>query len=220
MSYEESEYLLLSGIQHFIFCKRQWALIHIEKQWAENLLTVDGNIMHKNAHNPSLNEVRKDTVTVRAMPISSSRLGLSGECDVVEFKKNKDGISLLERDGKFTVTPIEYKRGTPKKDECDIMQLTAQTLCLEDMLCCEIPYGYLFYGETKHRLKVEFTQDLRSRTENTVFEMHKLYSRRHTPKVKRTKACNACSLKNICLPILCKNTNVSNYISTVLEYKP
>ncbi len=217
MSYSEDEYLLLSGIQHFVFCRRQWALIHIEQQWAENFRTVDGEIMHRNAHNAGFSETRGDKLTVRAMPVSSPRLGISGECDVVEFTKCDEGISLFGHEGSFSAAPIEYKRGEPKADDSDIMQLTAQALCLEEMLCCDIPYGYLFYGETKRRQRVEFTEDLRKRTENIIQEMHKLYRDKHTPKVKRSKACNACSLKNICLPVLCGSRSAAEYISSMLE---
>ncbi len=217
MSYTEDEYLLLSGIQHFVFCRRQWALIHIEQQWADNLRTVDGEIMHRNVHDSDFNETRGDVITARAMAVSSSELGISGECDVVEFKKCKNGISIFGHEGTYSVTPIEYKRGEPKEDDCDIMQLCAQGLCLEEMLCCEIPFGYLFYGETRRRLKVEFTEDLRSRVKGVISEMHKLYRDKYTPKVKRTKACNACSLKNICLPVICAKKSASEYISEMLE---
>lgn len=217
MSYTEDEYLLLSGIQHFVFCRRQWALIHLEQQWADNLRTVDGEIMHRNVHDSDFNETRGDVITARAMAVSSSELGISGECDVVEFKKCKNGISIFGREGTYSVTPIEYKRGEPKEDDCDIMQLCAQGLCLEEMLCCEIPFGYLFYGETRRRFKVEFTEDLRSRVKDVISEMHKLYRDKYTPKVKRTKACNACSLKNVCLPVICAKKSASEYISEMLE---
>lgn len=217
MSYTEDEYLLLSGIQHFVFCRRQWALIHLEQQWAENLRTVDGEIMHRNVHDSDFNETRGDVITTRAMAVSSAELGISGECDVVEFKKSKNGVSIFGREGTYSVMPIEYKRGEPKEDDCDIMQLCAQGLCLEEMLCCEIPFGFLFYGETRRRLKVEFTEELRNRVKSVISEMHKLYRDKYTPKVKRTKACNACSLKNICLPVICASKSASEYISEMLE---
>lgn len=92
------------------------------------------------------------------------------------------------------------------------MQLTAQAMCLEDMLCCEVPYGYLYYGETRHRIKVDFNAELREQAEKIISEMHSLYKSKHTPKVKRTKACNACSLKNICLPVICGNLSAHDYI--------
>lgn len=217
MMYNEDEYLQLSGIQHFLFCRRQWALSYIEGQWEENLRTAEGRIMHDNAHDSGFNETRGDIIITRAMPISSPRLGLSGECDVVEFHRSKSGIELFGREGKYTAVPIEYKRGKPKEDECDVMQLTAQAMCLEDMLCCEIPYGYIFYGETRRRMKVEFDSELRQRTENVISEMHKLYKQGHTPKVKRTKACNACSLKNICLPVLCSDKTAAEYIHSMID---
>lgn len=217
MSFREDDYLLLSGIQHFVFCRRQWALIHIEQQWAENTRTADGNIMHRNVHDSGFNETRGDLVIARAMAVSSAELGISGECDVVEFRKCSSGITLFGRDGEYSVTPVEYKRGEPKDNESDIMQLTAQAICLEEMLCCTVPRGFLFYGETRRRFKVEFTEELRERTKAVISEMHKLYRERHTPKVKRTKSCNACSLKNICLPALCSPRSAALYISEMLE---
>jgi len=214
--YSEDEYLMLSGLQHFVFCRRQWALIHIEQQWAENYRTADGRVMHRNVHDASLHEKRGDTVTARAMAVSSARLGLSGECDAVEFRKNSGGIEIFGLDGRYSVTPIEYKRGAPKADESDIMQLAAQAMCLEEMLCCDIPVGYLFYGDTRHRLKVEIDAALRSRVEKAVCEMHDMFSRRYTPKVKRSKACNACSLKEICLPVLCSEKSAEKYMRDML----
>lgn len=214
--YNEEDYLMLSGIQHFMFCRRQWALIHIEQQWADNFRTADGNIMHRNVHDADFREKRGDTVIARAMAVSSARLGISGECDAVEFRRSATGITVYGLEGKYSVTPVEYKRGAPKEDESDIMQLTAQAMCLEDMLCCDIPVGYMFYGETRRRLKVEFTEELRRRTEEMIHEMHRLYSSRYTPKAKRTKACNACSMKDICLPALCSGRSASDYIRDML----
>lgn len=216
MIYSEDEYLLLSGIQHFAFCRRQWALIHIEQQWAENYRTVDGNIMHERVHDAGFHEKRGDTIITRAMAVSSARLGLSGECDAVELKRSDDGIEIFGLEGKYSVMPVEYKRGEPKDDDCDIMQLTAQALCLEDMLCCHIPFGFLYYGEIRRRVKVDFDADIRRRTEAAVKEMNELYKRKYTPKVKRRKACNACSLKDICLPVICGNKSASDYVEQML----
>ena len=214
--YTEDEYLMLSGVQHFAFCRRQWALIHIEQQWAENYRTVDGNIMHENVHDASFHEKRGDIVITRAMAVSSPRLGISGECDAVELKKDEKGIYLNGLEGRYTVTPVEYKRGEPKEDDCDVVQLTAQALCLEDMLCCEIPFGYLYYGETRRRIKVVFDISLRKRTEELIEEMHDLFRKQYTPKVKRRKCCNACSLKNICLPVICGGRSASKYVDEMI----
>lgn len=215
--YSEDEYLLLSGIQHFVFCRRQWALIHIEQQWSENYRTADGKIMHRNVHDSGFNEKRNGLIIARGMAVSSPRLGISGECDAVEFRLSPDGTELFGQSGRYSVTPVEYKRGEPKEDECDIMQLAAQAMCLEEMLCCEIPFGFLFYGETRRRLKVEFDDEIRRKTENVIEEMHRLYRSRSTPKVRRTKACNACSLKDICLPVLCSNKSASEYVRNMLD---
>ncbi len=217
--YDEDDYLMISGIQHFVFCRRQWALIHIEQQWAENYRTADGAVMHKNAHNSAFHETRKDKIIVRAMRVSSRELGLSGECDVVEFNRCNDGIPLFGKEGKYSVTPIEYKRGEPKEDECDVIQLCAQAICLEEMLFCEIREGCIYYGETKRRTRVIFDEALRQRVAAIAEEMHGYYRRQYTPKVKRTKACNACSLKNLCLPVLMKNKSAKNYLKTNLTEK-
>ena len=212
VSYNASDYLLLSGIQHFVFCRRQWALIHIEQQWAENLRTTDGEIMHENAHS-GRNESRGDLLIMRSMNISSASLGLSGQCDVVEFHRDDSGITLSGREGRWQPYPIEYKRGEPKKDDCDALQLCAQAICLEEMLCCRIPEGALFYGETHRREKVEMTEELRQRVRDTAAEMHALYDRGHTPRVKPTKACNACSLKDLCMPKLMRTQPVNEYLA-------
>ena len=214
--FSEDEYLLLPGIQHFVFWRRQWALIHIEKQWAENYRTADGQVMHRNVHDADFHEKRGDTVITRSRAVSAAKLGISGECDVVEFRRDDNGIRLFGMEGRYRVIPVEYKRGSPKENDSDIMQLAAQAMCLEDMLCCTIDTGYLYYGETHRRIKVEIDDTLRDRTEQAIMEMHELYRKRYTPKVRRTKACNACSLKNICLPVLCKNKSVRDYIENML----
>lgn len=217
MSYSEDEYLPLSGIQHFVFCRRQWALIHIEQQWSENFRTADGRAMHANAHDGSFNETRGDVIITRAMRVSSAELGTSGECDVVEFHRDPDGIALYGRTGSYSAVPIEYKRGAPKENCCDEVQLCAQAMCLEEMLCCEIPYGYLFYGEKKRRFKVEFTNELRAEVKAAFKEMHALFDRHYTPRVKRSKSCNACSLKKLCIPAICEETAASEYIDKILN---
>lgn len=214
--YREEDYLQLSGLQHFAFCRRQWALIHIEQQWAENFRTADGRVMHEHAHDGSSREKRGNVIVTRAMRISSAELGVSGECDVVEFHKSPDGIAIRGLEGKYTVIPVEYKRGQPKDNDCDALQLCAQALCLEEMLCCNIPDAYLYYGETHRRYTVVLNEALREKTVSMIDEMHQLYARQHTPKVKRTKACNACSMKDICLPVLNKSRSAAEYIRETL----
>ncbi len=215
--YREEDYLMLSGLQHFAFCRRQWALIHIEQQWAENYRTADGRILHKNAHGGLLREKRGNVIITRAMQVASAELGISGECDVVEFHYAEDGVTLHGLEGHYRVVPVEYKRGQPKADDCDALQLCAQAMCLEEMLCCEIPEAYLYYGETRRRQTVLLDAALRQKTCDMLAEMHSLYQRKHTPKVRRTKACNACSLKDICLPRLSRERSAAAYLSETLK---
>lgn len=214
--YKEDEFLQLSGIQHFAFCRRQWVLAYIEMQWQENVRTVEGKILHENAHDAGIKEKRGDLLIVRAMPIHSREMGVSGECDVVEFHRCENGISLDGREGNYSVIPVEYKRGKPKEEDADILQVAAQAMCLEEMLYCIIPYGYIYYGETRHRMKVEFTDEIKEKVRSIFDEMHKYYAQQYTPKVKTSKKCNACSLKDICLPVLNKKKSVSGYIEKIL----
>ena len=212
MMYAEEDYLMLSGIQHFAFCRRQWALIHIEQQWAENYRTTAGKLMHKKAHDEGSFEKRGDLLIVRGLRISSRELGLSGQCDVVEFHRMADGVTLFGYDGKWSLVPIEYKHGIPKENNADELQLCAQAMCLEEMFQTNISDGYLYYGENRRRSHVEFANDLREEVKTTAKEMHELFQRGYTPNVKPTKKCRACSLDNLCIPKLQKAENVRKYI--------
>jgi CRISPR-associated exonuclease Cas4 len=208
----DTDYLQLSGLQHFAFCPRQWALIHLEQQWSENLRTVEGKLLHNRAHDASLREHRGNTLILRELSVFSHQLGLSGKCDVMEFYKDENGITLNGEVGKWRPFPVEYKRGQPKEHNADKLQLCAQAMCMEEMLCCTIPSGALFYGETRHRLQVEFDENLRQEVITFSQEMHRLYQKGITPKVKPRKGCNACSLKEICLPKLARKKSVSAYV--------
>lgn len=216
MEYTEEEYLMISGIQHFKFCRRQWALIHIEQQWAENYHTAVGELMHKKAHDPYIMEKRKDVLIVRALPIASRKLGAVGECDIVEFHKCDDGVSLRGHRGLYSIYPIEYKKGKPKVSEEDKLQLVVQTMALEEMFSTQIEEGAIYYGETRRREVVQVSQELRDMATKMFEEMHDYFKRGYTPKVKQSKSCNSCSLKDICLPRLNKAGSVKNYISQML----
>lgn len=220
MEYKEDDYLQLSGIQHFVFCRRQWALIHIENQWAENLRTVSGELLHERAHDPELSEKRGDLWIVRDLRIASPSLGVSGACDVVEFRKSSDGIALPNESGLYQPYPVEYKHGSPRSDTANEVQLCGQAMCLEEMLCCNIPVGAIYFGETRRRIEVEFTPELRRQVRDALAEMHALFQKGYTPKVKPSKACNACSLKDLCLPKLVRNVSVNAYIRNHLEDAP
>lgn len=211
---EDKEYIQLSGVQHYIFCPRQWALIHVEQQWAENVRTIDGEIMHNRADNGPERELRGDTLIIRGLRLCSKSLGISGICDVVEFHQSSGGIELQHEEGKWVPYPVEYKHGEPKENDADRVQLCLQALCLEEMLSCEIPVGSLYYGEIRRRESVLFDEILRNKTKGAVKEMHDLLTRGHTPKAKPSKACNACSLKDICVPRLAKISSVKTYIDS------
>lgn len=217
MEYGEDDYLMISGIQHFKFCRRQWALIHIEQQWEENAHTVMGGLMHRRVHDPLLAEKRKGTIIVRALPVSSREMGICGECDMVEFRRCEEGIRLHGHRGTYSIYPIEYKKGKPKVTDEDKLQLAAQIMCLEEMFSAQISEGAIFYGETRRREAMEMTEDLRREVKNCFREMHQYYDRQYTPKVKYNKSCNACSLREICLPKISKVEPVKTYISQMLK---
>ncbi len=214
---EDDEYLMLSGLQHFAFCRRQWALIHIEQQWQENEHTIDGMLFHKVAHDAKSIEKRGDVIITRGLRIKSEQYKVLGICDVVEFHKSENGITIHNYEGLWQPYPIEYKKGKPKANLADELQLCGQAICLEEMLLCDIPSGSLFYGETRRRVTIEFTKELRDKVKDMLQEMQDLWKKGYTPKVKPQKGCNACSLKDICMPKLKKNPSVKSYIEKRLE---
>jgi CRISPR-associated exonuclease Cas4 len=209
MSYSEDDLIPLSALQHLVFCERQCALIHIEEAWDENRLTAEGRIMHERVH--ELGEESRGVVRVtRGVSIRSLRLGLIGKADVVEFHR--------EPGGKWRPFPVEHKRGKPKPDESDKIQLCAQALCLEEMLGADVPCGALFYGRTRHRLDVEFNEAIRAETEKAAEHLHGLIASGITPKPVYTKKCESCSLMDRCLPqALRKKRTVRSYLAQMLE---
>lgn len=214
---KEDEYLLISGIQHFIYCRRQWALIHVEQQWGENFFTIDGEIKHDKVDNGEVFESKKGIKIIRSMPVVSHELKVQGVCDVVELIPDPNGYYFSRYDGKFKVFPIEYKRGKAKSDGSDILQLLAQVVCLEEMLGLTINEGACFYFETRRREQVVFTADMREWLRETVDEMNNYYSRKYTPKVKKTRKCVSCSLNGLCLPELDGKMTVAQYIERRLK---
>ncbi|MEI7024994.1 CRISPR-associated protein Cas4 [Paenibacillus sp. y28] len=214
--YNEEEYLLLSGIQHFNFCRRQWALIHIEQQWEENVLTVEGTHLHHKADQPTIREKRGDKLIVRALPVYSRQLGITGICDVVEFIRDPGGIPLAGEEGLYLPYPVEYKRGKPKRNDSDRSQLIAQLMCLEEMLVCQLSSGYLYYDEIKHRVEVTVTPADREQVKKSLSEMHHYFQRNHTPKVKTGPHCQSCSLQRVCLPEMLNQRTVSSFIESRL----
>lgn len=211
--YADDELLSLSGIQHFSFCKRQWALIHIEHQWEDNLRTTEGHFLHERVDDPYFTESRGDVVISRAFPLVSYALGFYGVADVIEYTRSKDGTALPGHEGLWTMCPIEYKRGRPKVDERDEVQLCAQAMCLEEMFGVEIRSAELYYHEIRRRVPLELTDALRDHVCALSEEMHDLFRKGKTPTAEKSRACRLCSLVDVCVPKLTtKRRSVKNYV--------
>ena len=216
--YPEEDLLMLSALQHYIFCPRQCALIHIEQAWTENLFTAEGRVMHERVDAGS-RESRGDVRLAFGLALRSLRLGLSGKADVVEFHRELAARGST-RSGSFLWRPfpVEHKRGRPKKADWDKVQLCAQAICLEEMLGINVPRGALFYGKIRRRLDIVFDESLRRQTEETARRLHELIDSGVTPPPVYTKACESCSFFESCLPTAvggCKS--VSRYLKEVME---
>lgn len=220
-TYREDDYLQLSGIQHFVFCRRQWALIVLENAWIENYLTLDGRQMHENAHSGKELESRGEVLISRGLPVHSAMLGLTGLCDIVEFHKTNeiDGVYLKGKKGRYHVVPIEYKRGKPKVGHEDIAQVVAQTIALEEMLATEIHLAYIYYGAQRHRFEVHIDDEVRDEVQKYANEMHQYFNNKFLPRVKKQSKCQSCSLLDICLPGLPEADKVSSYIKGSMNEK-
>lgn len=212
-------FLPLSGIQHFVFCRRQWALIHIEQLWEENALTAEGKIQHEKTHDEFRLESRGNLVISRGIRVLSNRLRLQGVCDTVEFRQEPAGVPLKGRDGLWQAYPVEYKHGQPGNHSlADSLQLCAQAICLEEMLVGDVLKGALFYHGSRVRKELEFNQDLRVMTQRVAEEMNQLFMKGYTPQVKPRSGCKRCSLKEICLPDLIESASADAYVrQAVLE---
>jgi CRISPR-associated exonuclease Cas4 len=216
---DNDDFLLLSGIQHMAFCERQWALIHLEQVWAENVRTIEGKHLHERTDDPFEDETRKTVRIVRAMPVISQKLRLRGVADVVEFQQAKEFAAgevcrLDDRKGWWRPSPVEYKRGRPKPDDRDAVQLCAQAIALEEMLGVSIPSGFLFYGETKRREAVPLDAHLRQHTNQLAGRMHELAREGNTPAAKKGKHCSRCSLFEECHPYwMLRHRPVADYLA-------
>ena len=217
--YSEEDMLVLSGIQHFRFCPRQWALIHIEQQWEDNRLTIEGQILHKHVDDPFYRQKCGNHITLRSVNIASKELGLYGITDAIELlptEDSNDSITHPKYPGHWLPVPVEYKHGRPKKNEIDEVQLIAQAMCLEEIYNINIAYGAIFYAEIHHRVEIEITPHLRNIVRACAYEMHNIYNRRIIPKAEKRKHCDKCSLKDICMPELNELTNIKKYLKNYL----
>lgn len=220
MYYDDDQMLMLSGIQHYMFCSRQWALIHIEQQWGENRLTAEGHVLHQNVDNPAYRQKNRDVITLRSVHIASHTLGLYGITDAIELLPSDDpnnAITHPRYPGYWKPYPVEYKRGHRKLDERDKVQLAAQVICLEEMYNIRIPEAALFYNETRHREVVTIDDYLRRLTYDLSEAMHHTFDIGFTPKADEKRGCRNCSLIDICSPELAKKTSVSYYLKKMLD---
>jgi CRISPR-associated exonuclease Cas4 len=217
--YAEDDLLPLSGLQHLAFCERRWALIHLERQWEENLFTAEGKLLHEKAHSAEI-ESRPDALVRRTLPLRSFRLGISGQADIVEFlpcDASEPGVPMPRRKGFWKPYPVEYKRTRDKHGSVAYRtQLCAQALCLEEMLRVPVPSGAVFDGKAKRREVVVFDQNLRLEVEQFAALMHRILLSGETPRAVYAKKCEGCSMKEVCLPEAVESKSASLYLSRAI----
>lgn len=230
MPYTEDDFVPISALQHYLFCPRQCALIHNEQSWSENYLTAQGRLLHKKSESGK-STTRNGIRITRDLPLHSFKHGLIGKADIVEFhpppdisksKANRTLKKLIHHCREtsmqgWTILPIEYKRGKPKKNDCDRVQLCAQALCLEEMLKIEIPKGFLFYGQKQHRFEIVLDQTLRQTTLQTILSLHELFASQKTPPAEFGPHCKNCSLYELCLPKLFQKKSVKQWLMKELS---
>lgn len=205
--FTEDQFIQLSALQHYVFCPRQCALIHVDDVWNDNVFTVRGNILHEKVDTDTY-ETRGTLKTVRALKIHSFRLGLAGKCDVVEFRKGEGGIEIF---------PVEFKAGQPKQNISDEVQLCAQALCLEEMMNTEITRGAFFYGRIRRRVQVEIGEQLRKQTEEIIAAVHDIVERKVVPQAAYMQKCKTCSLESICQPKAMNERKLKAYMSMLYQ---
>ena len=218
--YNEDEMLMLSGIQHYMFCPRQWALIHIEKQWDDNRFTAEGKILHENVDNPFYRQKNGRIVTLRSVHIASASLGLYGMTDALELtpadNAESDTIEHPDYPGRWRILPVEYKRGTVKRNEVDEVQLAAQCICLEEMYGVNIRQGALFYWKDRHQDLVSIDAHLRTLTAELASQMHGIFASGKTPAIEKRPHCKNCSLKDLCMVELSGCGSAEKYLTSSL----
>jgi len=198
----EAQTIVLSALQHYAYCPRQFALIHIEQVWAENFFTAHGNLLHERVDSYE-SEQRGNVRYERSVAVKSQQWGLTGKLD------------LLEIEGKPATKyfPVEYKRGKPKKEDWDKIQLCAQALCLEDMREIKIEEGALWYWQVRKREPVLFDNALRGVTLAAIKGAHELLQTGTTPlPTENKKRCKACSLVDLCEPETFRRDHTASYI--------
>ncbi|HKJ82235.1 MAG TPA: CRISPR-associated protein Cas4 [Ignavibacteriaceae bacterium] len=200
--YTEEDFIMISALQHYVFCPRQCGLIHVDDVWQENLFTTRGNILHEKVDTDTY-ETRGNIKTVRGLRIHSFHYGIVGRCDVVEFRQEKSNQIIL---------PVEFKSGEPKENISDKVQLCAQVLCLEEMVSVRIKQGAFFYGKIRRRNVVKIDDELRAQTENIINSVREIVSSKKVPTAEYAAKCRNCSIQSICQPKAMNKRKLKNYI--------
>jgi len=215
----EENFIQISGLQHLAFCKRQWALIHIDQEWEENIFTAEGRNLHERV-DEGYQEFRKGLRQYSGLYVKSLQLGIYGRTDLIEAVKLEVGptneIQMLGLKGKWSLYPVEFKRGKPKNHEADLVQLCAQALCLEEMTETPIKSGAVFYGQIRKRMEVEFDMGLRNKTVEMIELAHELMRKGQIPPPEYDKHCRSCSLLEICMPKRLSFAKLKNYRQELL----
>ena len=207
----------ISAIQHYCYCKRQWGLLYIENLWKDNYLTLDGDYEHKIAHS-DITERRKDIITEHGTYIKSEKYHLVGQCDIIEYKKDNDGIEIKNQIDKYKIYPVEYKHGDGSSVSIDKYQLLAQIFCLEEMFQTEINTGFLYYKASNKKIRIDFNQEDRQLLEKIIQEIHDFTNKKHTPITKyNSKKCKNCSMLDICNPKILKHKNIKEYMKEIIK---
>lgn len=216
MAYADDQMLMLSGIQHFMFCPRQWALIHIEQEWSDNQLTIEGQLLHKHVDDPSYRQKCGDHITLRSVSLASKELGLYGISDAIELHPVQSQTNCFihpKYPGNWLPIIVEYKHGKPKHNAIDEVQLAAQVMCLEEMYNLQLSHASFFYAEIRRRVDVDINDALRQIVHDCAKEMHEIYQNATIPQAQYSKKCIHCSLQDVCMPQIGKCTKVEYYLT-------
>lgn len=214
--FSDDEYIMISSLQHLAFCERQWSLIHIESEWKDNVLTVEGRAMHDHVHEDGISS-KPDARLVRGMRLRNEALGLYGVADLVELRKSNGGVRIPHSRGRYLPYPVEYKHGQSRPDDADEVQLAAQAMCLEEMFDISVSTGAVFYGKPKRRYEVQITQILRDRVVSLCSRARELISLSARPLARVGKHCGRCSLADICMPDVISRSDFSTYNDEVIR---
>lgn len=215
----DDDFLMISGINQYLYCRRRWELVHVEQLWEENEYTIRGDNFHNKVDDPFFTENRSEQLIRRSVAVKSNKLKFYGICDLIIFEKaSKDGgIEIKGYNGKYNIIPVEYKVGHEKIENSDRLQLMLQIISLEEMFNTKIDYGYVYYGKTRRRERIDTTSELRKETERICSEMREIFEKKELIKPVMDKRCIKCSLKNSCLPELSLTKSVEDYINKGIE---